>query len=124
MACGYWKAGVASIVLCKSLQRVFSPVVIHSVKEAKEDAFATARRGEGAHGANAIRIFYLLPAGPTLGRFNDEFFRTSIGCVSFLLVLKQIEIHSPFCFYTQFLTPPTVVSFSKISLTRKLSGLA
>ena len=77
MACGYWKTGVASIVLCKSRQRVFSPVVIHSVKEAKEHAFATARRGEGAHGANAIRIFYLLQAGPTLGSFNEEFFTDS-----------------------------------------------
>src|SRR6266487_6629314 len=34
-------------------------------------------------------------------------FATRIGCVSFLFVVKQIEIHPPFCFYTQLLTPPT-----------------
>ncbi len=48
---------VASIVLCKSFERVFSPMVVHSVKNTKEDTFATVTRGEGAHGADASAHF-------------------------------------------------------------------
>ena len=34
---------VASIVLCKSFERVFSPVAVHSVKQLKKDAFQLSR---------------------------------------------------------------------------------
>ena len=43
--------------MCKSFERVFSPVVVHSVKNAKEDAFTAVACGEGAHGADAPSYF-------------------------------------------------------------------
>ena len=57
-----------------------------------------------------IRRFLAVADEPNSGQANDEFFTDSHGCVSFLFVVKQIEIHPPFCFYTEFLTPPCSIS--------------
>jgi hypothetical protein len=40
---------------------VFSPVVVHSLKDAKEDAFTAVARGKGAHGADAPSYFHKEP---------------------------------------------------------------
>ncbi len=49
---------VASRILCKRLQRVFSPVLVHSIKDTVKDPFAAVAGAEGAHGADASAHFH------------------------------------------------------------------
>ena len=49
---------VASRILCKRLQRVFGPVLVHSVKDTVKDPFAAVASAEGAHGADASAHFH------------------------------------------------------------------
>ena len=49
---------VASRILCKRLQRVFGPVLVHSIKDTVKDPFAAVASGESAHGADASAHFH------------------------------------------------------------------
>ena len=48
---------MASIVLRKRFERVFSPMGVRSIEDAKENAFATAGHGQSAHGTDAAAHF-------------------------------------------------------------------
>ena len=44
---------VASRVVCKSVERVTGPMLVHTVKNAKEYSFTAIAGGKGAHGADS-----------------------------------------------------------------------
>jgi hypothetical protein len=52
---------VASRIVCKSGERVTGPVLVHTVKDAKEDSFTATSSGKGTHGANATTHFHKKP---------------------------------------------------------------
>src|SRR3974390_3313323 len=85
------RAGLASRVLCKSWERVTGPMFIHAIKDAVKDAFTTAARGEGAHGANPPP------------HFDKEPFDDVGGAQAFPVCLGAIEEGQEFfqvCFQT------------------------
>ena len=49
---------VASRVVCKSGERVTGPLLVHTVKDAKEYSFTAVTGGKGAHGADTAADFY------------------------------------------------------------------
>src|SRR5262249_5824253 len=53
--------GVASRVLCKSLEGFLGPVRVHPIKNAVEDPFTTVSGSESTHRANAPTYFHKEP---------------------------------------------------------------
>jgi len=81
---------VASIFLCKIIEWVKGPVIIHSFKDGIEDSLTTAFGSKGTHGSDASTDFYeetLNDIGGT--NTSPVFFRTLKECQELFDIFGQ-----------------------------------